>query len=92
MTIQSSCVPEASAGQSKPAAISPLAPYGDKRDVARLADMRSLRWVDDQLTKGMPHLRLGKRRVRFDLEEVRAWLKERYGTSRVGPLNDGAEQ
>ncbi len=51
---------------------------GDKRDVAALAGMRSIRWVELQMVAGMPHLKLGPRRVRFDLEEVREWLRENY--------------
>lgn len=57
--------------------------FGDKRAVAAMAGMRSVRWVDNMVAAGMPHLKLGTRRVRFDLDEVRQWLKERYGTQRV---------
>jgi hypothetical protein len=60
--------------------------FGDKRTVAALAGNMSVRWVDGELQKGMPHLRLGKRRVRFDIEEVRAWLKEQYGQQRRGKI------
>jgi hypothetical protein len=49
-----------------------------------MTDM-SVRWVDLQLPRGMPHLKIGARRVRFDLGEVAQWLKERYGTQRCGP-------
>ena len=58
---------------------------GDKRDVGVLAGGLSTRWVDLQLQQGMPHLKLGKRRVRFDLNEVRQWLKDRYAQQRRGP-------
>jgi hypothetical protein len=54
---------------------------GDKRSVATLAGMKTTRWVDDQLALGMPHLKLGPRRVRFDLVEVREWLKQKYSRS-----------
>jgi predicted DNA-binding transcriptional regulator AlpA len=54
------------------------AALGNKRDVAALAGGFSVRWVDDQMRRGMPHLKLGARRARFDLAEVREWLKERY--------------
>jgi hypothetical protein len=50
----------------------------------------SIRWVDGQLAKGMPHLKLGLRRVRFDLEEVRQWLKETYGQQRRGRIRKAA--
>ena len=36
------------------------------------------------MTRGMPHLKLGPRRIRFDLEEVRAWLMEKYHQQRNG--------
>jgi len=55
--------------------------FADKRTVATMLGM-STRSVDNFLAEGMPHLKLGLRRVRFDLDEVRAWLKEKYGISR----------
>ena len=60
--------------------------FVDKRAVGLLAGNMSLRWVDGELAKGMPHLKLGPRRVRFDLEEVRTWLKEHYGQQRRGKV------
>ena len=60
--------------------------FGDKRAVAALAGGMSTRWVDNELQKGLPHLKLGPRRVRFDLEEVRTWLKEKYGAQRRGKV------
>ena len=60
--------------------------FGDKKAVGDMAGGFSTRWVDDQLRQGMPHLKLGSRRVRFDMEEVRIWLKERYGQQRRGSL------
>ncbi len=56
--------------------------FGDKRAVGLLAGNMSLRWVDNELAKGMPHLKLGPRRCRFDLAEVKVWLKQRYGVQR----------
>ena len=38
------------------------------------------------LAEGIPHMKFGKRRVRFDPIEVLAWCKERFGTRRIGPL------
>jgi predicted DNA-binding transcriptional regulator AlpA len=64
--------------------------YGDKKAVAAMLGM-SQRTVSNFLTQGCPHLALGKRRVRFDMEEVRAWLKERFGTRRIGQVN-GAQR
>lgn len=51
----------------------------DKPAVARLCGMRSTRWVDLQLAKGMPHLRVGARRTRFERGEVLQWLRRTYG-------------
>lgn len=87
MIINSTCTnPEAIAGETKAGGDywSNLRCLGDKRAVAGMVGM-SHRWVDQQLTKGMPHLKVGNRRVRFDLDEVRAWLKDKYGTRRRGP-------
>lgn len=58
--------------------------FADKRAVAAMLGL-SVRSVDNYLGDGMPHLKLGARRVRFDLEEVRRWLKERFGTQRRNP-------
>lgn len=60
---------------------------GDKDDVGQLAGGMSRRWVDDQMVLGMPHLKIGKRRVRFDLQEVREWLKEKYHVQRRAPAH-----
>ena len=60
----------------------PATCFADKRAVAALAGLRSTRWVELQMAAGMPHLKLGPRRVRFDLEEVRQWLKEKYHQQR----------
>lgn len=78
--------PESATGETKLAGNENLRPFGTKCDVGVLAGGRSRRWVDGQLTLGMPHLRLGPRRTVFDLDEVRAWLKERYGQRRLGPV------
>jgi predicted DNA-binding transcriptional regulator AlpA len=82
--------PEATAGSLKSAAGN-FPRYWDKKAVAAMLDM-SERTVSNFLAQGCPHLALGKRRVRFDMEEVRAWLKERFGTRRIGPVNGGGQQ
>lgn len=63
-----------------------LRKFGDKSDVAELLGL-CRRSVDNLLAKGCPHLALGKRRVRFDLDEVREWAKREFGTRRTGPAN-----
>lgn len=73
--------PDAAAG-NKSATLSDAPPrYGSKRDVAQMVQM-SVRSVDNFLRDGCPHLKLGKRRVRFDLGEVRMWLADNFRTQR----------
>jgi hypothetical protein len=79
-----SYTPDATTGNTKAA----HERFGDKRDVGAMAGGLSVRWVDNQLTLGMPHLKIGRRRVRFDLAEVREWLKARYGCARRGPVQN----
>ena len=57
--------------------------FGTKRDVAVMAGL-CVRSVENMMAEGLPHLKFGKRRCRFDLDEVKAWLKERYSTQRLG--------
>jgi hypothetical protein len=38
------------------------------------------------INHGMPCIRLGPRRTRFDLEEVLAWLKDHFGQQRRAPV------
>ncbi len=57
--------------------------YTDKHGIAGMLDM-SVRSVDNLLAEGMPHIKLTARCIRFDVDEVRAWLKERFGTRRLG--------
>jgi len=58
--------------------------FGGKRDVAQMVQM-SIRSVDNFIAQGCPHLKLGKRRVRFDMSEVRHWLMENFRTQRRAP-------
>jgi predicted DNA-binding transcriptional regulator AlpA len=85
MNVQSNAMPHVAGGEPKSAANHLPAPLIDKRAVAAMAGGMSVRWVDGEMAKGMPHIRLGSRRTRFDAEEVRAWLKAQYGTRRLGP-------
>jgi hypothetical protein len=55
--------------------------FGSKRDVAAMLQM-SIRSVDNYVARGCPHIALSKRRLRFDLTEVRAWFKQQYGQQR----------
>jgi hypothetical protein len=71
-------MPDAGTGQKLPTNLL------DKRGLADLAGMHSTRWVDDQLAAGMPHLKLGQRRVRIDAAEALEWLRQKYGQQRNG--------
>ena len=64
--------------------------FGTKTDVAALL-VCCKRSVDLYMAKGMPHLKLGARKVRFDLDEVRQWAKAEFGVRRIGPENGGAK-
>ena len=64
--------------------------YGSKRDVAAMVQM-SPRSVDNFIAQGCPHLKLGKRRVRFDMAEVRRWLADNFRTQRRAPVNGGGK-
>lgn len=70
-------VPDADAGLKSPA----MTRYGSKRDVAAMVQM-SVRSVDNFLRAGCPALFVGKRRVRFDMAEVRQWLADNFRTQR----------
>jgi predicted DNA-binding transcriptional regulator AlpA len=60
--------------------------YGDKKAVAAMLGM-SRRTVDNLVAQGCPHLRIGSRRLRFDMDEVRGWLTEQFHTQRRGKLS-----
>jgi predicted DNA-binding transcriptional regulator AlpA len=78
--------PDAAAGVKSAALSDTPLRYGDKNDVATMLGM-SKRTVDNLMAQGCPHLRIGSRRCRFDLTEVRQWLSENFRTQRNGKLN-----
>lgn len=57
--------------------------FGTKQDVAAMFGV-CLRTVDNLLAKGMPHLKLGARRCRFDMADVEAWANRSFRTERYG--------
>jgi predicted DNA-binding transcriptional regulator AlpA len=57
--------------------------FGGKRDVAKMVGVCN-RTVDNWLQCGMPHIKLSRRLVRFDLREVESWLKKQYSVRRQG--------
>ncbi len=85
--------PDADAGQFKSLAndTAALPSFGDKNTVAAMLHL-SKRSVDNLMRRGCPHLAIGKRRVRFDLAEVAAWLKQQYGQQHRGPVHTNTAQ
>lgn len=61
----------------------------DKRQFARHWQF-SPRKIDTLLAEGLPHLRIGKRRVRIFVAEADQWMREKFHTQRRGPANGGA--
>lgn len=52
-------------------------PLGDKRDVAAMLKL-SVRSIDNFIQEGCPVIKLSPRCCRFDLVEVKEWVKNRY--------------
>ena len=44
----------------------------------------STRWVDNLLAQGLPHLKIGQRRVRIVIADADEWMKQTFGTRRRG--------
>jgi predicted DNA-binding transcriptional regulator AlpA len=55
----------------------------DKRGIAGDYGF-SVRTVDNLIARGMPHLKIGKRRCRFSRAEIRAWMSEQFRVVRHG--------
>jgi phage terminase Nu1 subunit (DNA packaging protein) len=51
---------------------------GKKRDVAKMLN-QSLRSVDNHIANGCPVIKSSPRCCRFDMAEVMAWYKAKYG-------------
>ena len=72
----------------------PDAATGNKL-AADIADKRSYgqRWgfsprhVDNLLAQGLPHLKIGERRVRIIVADADAWMRQRFSTQRRGPAH-----
>jgi len=79
--------PEADTGQTKLSA-------GEITDKRGYADrwQFSIRKVDNLLSAGLPHLKIGKRRVRILVPEADAWMREQFSTQRRGKFNGDAGQ
>jgi hypothetical protein len=76
----SPCTPDAATGNIKLAAND----ICDKKAYAARWQ-HSVRAVDNWLSEGLPHLRIGPRRVRICIPEADAWMREKYGTQRHRP-------
>ena len=74
--------PETGAGNGKSPAVQLL----DKRALGTLLQL-STRSISNQMERGMPHLKIGQRRVRFEPEQVLTWLRSTYSCQRLGKLN-----
>ena len=57
-------------------------PVADKRAFAKRW-LISPRTVDNFLAIGMPHLKIGTRRVRIEIEQADEWMRERYRVRRL---------
>lgn len=63
----------------------------DKADVARFAGVTK-RTVDNLMARGLPHLKIGARRVRFDPAEVQDWFRREFSVRRLGPASWAGEE
>jgi hypothetical protein len=73
---------DAATGCPKPAAGN----VTDKRGYAERWQF-SLRHVDNLIAKGLPHLKIGARRVRILTDEADSWMRATFGTQRTGRVN-----
>lgn len=73
-----SYTPEADTGNKSSAEASP---FTDKRGYAQRWQ-GSTRWVDGLLAQGLPHMKIGKRRVRLCIPDADAWMQEHFRVQR----------
>lgn len=77
----------------------PDATTGDTKLVADITDKRgyaarwqgSVRWIDGLLAQGLPHCKIGARRVRILIPEADAWMQAQFHTQRRGAAKGGAK-
>ena len=63
---------------------------GDVKSATEVTDKKgfaarwkfSVRHIDNLLAQGLPHYKIGKRRVRIFIAEADAWMKARFGVQR----------
>jgi hypothetical protein len=75
VTTISSHTPEAAPGLQTAAHVTDKRGYGQRWGF-------SVRMIDNLLAQGLPHCKVGERRVRILVPEADAWMRERYGTQR----------
>jgi hypothetical protein len=56
-------------------------PISDKRGFGRRWGF-SARTIDNLIAQGLPHWKVGKRRVRIIVAEGDAWMRQRFGVQR----------
>ena len=66
--------PEADTGKNLPVVL-------DKRGYADRWHF-SVRTIDNFLAQGLPHFKIGKRRVRISVPEADAWMREKFAIQR----------
>jgi len=89
MKFNNSCTPETAAGH-KPAEADATGEITDKRGFG-LHWQFSTRHVDNLIAQGLPHLKIGKRRVRILIPEADAWMRQKFGHQRRGPARTPAK-
>jgi len=57
----------------------------DKRGYARRWQ-GSPRWIDCLIAQGLPHLKIGARRVRIHIPEADEWMRSQFHTQRNGKV------
>jgi hypothetical protein len=77
MTTQSSDNPETATGNKLADDVTDKRGYGKRWGF-------SPRHVDNLISQGLPHLKIGERRVRIIVPEADAWMKQQFGTQRRG--------
>jgi hypothetical protein len=69
--------PDATAGLKPAAEITDKAGYAQRWRFSK-------RHIDNLLARGLPHLKIGKRRVRIEIPEADAWMRSQFLTQRHG--------
>lgn len=58
--------------------------YLDKTQVGQLTQL-NIRTIDRLMLRGLPHYKIGSRRVRFKKSEVEEFMKKQFRVSRLSP-------